>query len=156
MINHRGTNVSNSTQYSQFKFTDTFTAQNDLRFAVGFYEDDQIFNYVDLVAGIYKSDWIITNETNFTELVLHSCTDEELAAFYPIRESQKHEFNTKKRQFKCFDHSKLTLSGNWDSEVTQYLFFRVKIKQENCRNSTDDHFCIGSRDFEEKKLDTPS
>lgn len=87
MINHRGTNVSNSTQYSQFKFTDTFTAQNDLRFAVGFYEDDQIFNYVDLVAGIYKSDWIITNERNFTELVLHSCTDEELAAFYPIRES---------------------------------------------------------------------
>ena len=46
----------------------------------------------------------------------------------------------------------MTLSGNWDSEVTQYLFFKVKIKPQYCRNSTDDHYCIGSRDFEEKDI----
>jgi predicted SAM-dependent methyltransferase len=97
MVTHQGVSVSNSIGYSLLKFTDEFTARNNLRFAVGFYEDEKIYNYVDLVAGIYKSDWIIRNEDKFTELKLHPCSDEELDAFYPIRESQKHEFNVKKR-----------------------------------------------------------
>ena len=87
MYTHKGTNVSNSYRFSLFKYTDTFTVKNDLRFAVGFYEDDKIFEYVDLVAGIYKSDWVIRNEENINELILHPCSDEELDAFYPIRES---------------------------------------------------------------------
>ena len=44
MIAHKGTNVSNSVQYSYFNYTNTFSAAKDnLRFAVGFYEDDEIY-----------------------------------------------------------------------------------------------------------------
>ena len=97
MYTHKGNNVSNSTRYSFFKFSEKFTVKDDLRFAVGFYEDEKIFEYVDLVAGIYRSDWIIRNEENVDELELHPCSDEELDGFYPIRESQKQEYNSRKR-----------------------------------------------------------
>ena len=81
---------------------------------------------------------------------LHDCSDEELDKFYPVKDSQKSEFELHvKQKLKCFDYSLLKLAGDYDSTFSSHLQVNVKIKPEYCRNFTDDYSCHVNKNVEE-------
>ena len=119
MFKHKGSNLGSFNLNSHFTHNDTSTADNGFRLAIGIFNyDEEIYDKLELYAAVWSADFTIDPPLDlFTEVELHSCTNEELDSFYPINESQKNEFKTLKSILKCFDHSKLKLAGNYHSSV---------------------------------------
>ena len=65
---------------------------------------------------------------------LHNCSTEELAEFWPISESDQLYSDN----LMCFDHSDLSLYGDFESSSGSFVAVTVEIKPEHCLGRKQD------------------
>ena len=110
MFNHNDSKISAYIADSAFAWNNTITQEDGFHIAVGFDPrygaKENITDYLELSVWKFSGDYTgeTRNET-YTEINLHTCTDEDLNQFYQIKNSDKVQYSKLKASLMCFDHS---------------------------------------------------